>query len=194
MIRYTTPTKTMRVKGIDLTGYDVAVSIRQRIGVTMNAHVVDIEGDQVALSLDGSDTLVTFTLTQEQSGGFVRGYVDLQVNYGSGSTRMATTITTDYMDENLKNGVMEFSVSTDPDTSVPEAVVEPVAETYVPAVTSAMIANGAVTLPKLADDVIESLPSPTDEQVSAALFDYMDEHGANVGYSVTDGDLSIVIT
>lgn len=184
----------MRVKGIDLTGYDVAVSIRQRIGVTMNAHVVDIEGDQVALSLDGSDTLVTFTLTQEQSGGFIRGYVDLQVNYGSGSTRMATTITTDYMDENLKNGVMEFSVSTDPDTSVPEAVVEPVAETYVPAVTSAMIANGAVTLPKLADDVIESLPSPTDEQVSEALFGYMDEHGANVGYSVSDGDLSIVIT
>lgn len=149
MIRYTTPTQTIKVKGIDLTGYDVTVSLRQLIGVTQNAHEVDIGGDAVSLALDGSDTAVTFTLTQEQSGGFVRGWVDVQVNYGSGDTRMASSVTSLYMDRNLLTEVVEFAVSTDPDTSVPDAEVEAVTETYVPAVTSDMIANGAVTADKL---------------------------------------------
>ena len=154
MIRYTTPTQTIKVKGIDLTGYDVTVSLRQLIGVTQNAHEVDIGGDAVSLALDGSDTAVTFTLTQEQSGGFVRGWVDVQVNYGSGDTRMASSVTSLYMERNLLTQVVEFAVSTDPDTSVPDAEVEAVTETYVPAVTSDMIANGAVTYPKLASGAV----------------------------------------
>ena len=154
MIRYTTPTKTVKVKGIDLTGYDVTVSIRQVIGATQNAHEVDIGGDAVSMLLDGSDTDVTFTLTQEQSGGFARGWVEIQVNYGSGSTRMATSIISDRMEENLKSGVVEFAVSTDPDTAVPESFVVPVTETYVPAVTSNMLASGAVTTPKIADGAV----------------------------------------
>lgn len=39
-----------------------------------------------------------------------------------------------------------------------------------------MIADGAVTLAKLASNVIASLPSPTDAQVDSAVFDWLDVH------------------
>lgn len=123
MDRYTTPTKTIRVKGVDLTPYDMIVSLRQSVRGRPNAHEVDIGLDDLTVEADGDDTLVTLTLTQEQTGGFVPGDVEYQVNYGAGFARMATIVGTLTMGRNLLTGVVEFDTGTDPDTDEGEVAV-----------------------------------------------------------------------
>lgn len=72
MRRYTTPTHRLRVKGVDLTGYDVLVTYRQREnGVTVK---------NPAMEYDGTDTLLTVPMTQLQTGGFTNGRAEVQVN------------------------------------------------------------------------------------------------------------------
>lgn len=107
-IRYTTPTLTLKARGVDLTGMDaVTVSLRQRIGRAESTHEVNIT-DQT-MTYDGTDTIIEFTLTQEQSGGFVDGKdpVEVQVNYMVGNDRDATSIGYLMWTRNLLAEVME---------------------------------------------------------------------------------------
>ena len=175
MIQYTTPTITIRVRGADITACDVTVSLRQTIRKYESHHVVDIDADDLTLTLDGDDTLVTFQLTQAQTGGFVPGEVEAQVNYGSTTTRMATTVVTLKATKNLLSGQVTFDTATAPDT----ASAEVDATTSVPpgSVGSTSIADGAVTTAKLADGA-----------VTAAKL------GVTVGYAISDGDLTITLT
>lgn len=158
MIRYTTPTKTIRVHGLDLTGYDVTVSLRQTIGRSENSHTVDIPDPTV--TLDGADTLVTVTLTQDQTGGFVPGQVNYQVNYGLGTARGATLVGTLHMAQNLMDDIVEFSSGTaefddEDEVASIEDVIAPGSigsdELADGAVTTDKLANYAVTTPKLAN-------------------------------------------
>ena len=147
MNQYTTPTRTVRVEGIDLTPYDVIVSLRQRIGQSANAHEVDIEDPTV--TLDGTDTLVTFSLTQAQTGGFAPGAVDVQVNYGAGSARMSTGILQMRMARNLLDGEVQFAAGTAPGTTEEELAAT--IDTMPPkgSITSEYLADGAVGPDKL---------------------------------------------
>lgn len=161
MIRYTTPTKTIRVKGLDITGYDVVVSFRQAIGMSENAHRVDVIGPET--SFDGTDTLVTVTLTQAQTGGFASGAVSYQVNYGLGTSRNATTVGQFHMARNLYSGEIEFAegsaefdeddASVTIDSSVPAGSIG-TSELADGAVTTAKVANGAVTPDKLSTSYV----------------------------------------
>lgn len=85
MRRYTTPTMELVVQGIDLTASDVYVTMRQQ------GRELTIENADVAL--DGEDTIITFSLTQEQSATFREGRARLQVNWlDADGRRNATNI------------------------------------------------------------------------------------------------------
>ena len=75
MIRYTTPTIQIRVKGIDLTeGYRVLVTLRS-LGT-------DITVDGPPMTLDGTDTLIEVQLSQEQTAQLYESTpVHVQVNW-----------------------------------------------------------------------------------------------------------------
>jgi len=156
MHRYTTPTKTIRVEGVDLTPYDMTLSLRQLIGQSSNAHEVDIGLSDLTVETDGDDTLVTVTLTQEQTGGFVAGTVEAQINYGAGTARMATGIFQLEMRRNLLNGNVEFATGTPPDTSDEEIAVSIGTMPPKGSITSDYLADGAVTTPKIAGGAVTS--------------------------------------
>lgn len=151
MIRYTTPTKTIRVKGLDITGYDVVVSFRQTLGTSENAHRIDVTDPET--SFDGTDTLVTVTLTQAQTGGFASGAVSYQVNYGLGTSRNATTVGQFHMARNLYSGEMEFAEGS---AEFDEDEASVTIESSVPAgsIGTSELADGAVTPDKLSTSYV----------------------------------------
>jgi len=101
MIRYTTPTDELVVKGVDLTGYEVWASYRQR-SKKLDVNAVDV-------SFDGTDTTILVPLTQEQTGTFYAGQVSIQVNWLTPEgKRDATTIKTVEVGANLLDRVMEY--------------------------------------------------------------------------------------
>lgn len=101
MIQYTTPTDELKVKGVDLTGYEVWASYRQR------SHKLDVQAQSV--TYDGTDTTVLIPLTQEQTGAFCAGQVAIQVNWlTSEGQRDATAIKTVSVGANLLDRVMEY--------------------------------------------------------------------------------------
>ena len=161
MIQGTTPTRTLRVVGMDLTPYDMWVSLRQQLNRRANPHEVDITLTDLSVSLDGFDTLVTFTLTQEQSAGFQPGTVEAQINYGSESHRMATKPVTLPVEKNLYTGVIEFAETQDPDLTADEIAVA--IDAYIPAgsITAREIADGAITWAKLDPSEVVEI-DPTD--------------------------------
>lgn len=76
MIRqWTTRTQVFRVVGIDLTNCDVYLTI-DKYGKQIIKNPSDLN-----VELDGEDTLVTVTLTQEESGSLGVGDVVCQINY-----------------------------------------------------------------------------------------------------------------
>lgn len=101
MIQYTTPTDELVVKGVDLTGYEVWASYRQR------SKKLDVQAQSV--TYDGTDTTITIPLTQEQTGAFASGQVAVQVNWlTAGGQRDATTIKEISVGSNLLDRVMEY--------------------------------------------------------------------------------------
>lgn len=107
MIRYTTPTHTLIVGGVDLTDCDVYVSYRQVKGSSKNANSADIDDPTVAY--DGTDTVITVPLTQLQTGGFTPGRAQVQVNWiTSSGIRRATEIATINVTDNLLQEVIEY--------------------------------------------------------------------------------------
>ena len=101
MIQYTTPTDELVVKGVDLTGYEVWASYRQR------SKKLDVQAQSV--TYDGEDTTLLIPLTQEQTGAFCCGQVAVQVNWLTPEgARDATTIKTIDVGGNLLDRVMEY--------------------------------------------------------------------------------------
>ena len=154
MNQYTTPTATIRVEGVDLTPYDMTLSLRQRIGQSANAHEVDVPRSLLTVVADGDDTLVTVSLTQEQTGGFVPGTVDAQINYGAGTARMATRLFALQMGRNLLSGEVEFEAGDSPDTTGDEVVARIGVPLPKGSVTADYLADGAVTKDKILDGAV----------------------------------------
>lgn len=72
MIAWTTPTLTLRVKHRDLTGCTATVSVKQRGTV--------IKREAESVTLDGSDTLISVTYTQRETGKLKGGDATVQLN------------------------------------------------------------------------------------------------------------------
>lgn len=100
MIRYTTPTVTLTVEGVDLTAQEVYVTFQQR------NRTLTIQSPSMELS--GEDTVITVPLTQVQTGGMSEGTASVQVNWLDGQGhRDATTIGTVEVGRNLLAEVVE---------------------------------------------------------------------------------------
>lgn len=94
MRRYTTPTVTVTVEGVDLTAQDVLVTFSQR------GNRLTVEGPSMALQ-DG-DTVISVPLSQLQTGGFFEGSAEVQVNWLDGyGHRDATTVGAIQVERNL---------------------------------------------------------------------------------------------
>ena len=103
MRRYTTPTVWLKGKGIDLTdGFDVYVSLEQE-----NVELTKT-GDALTVEKDGDDTIVSFSLTQEESAGFRdTSLVSCQINVlDAAGKRYATGIKQMKIGKNLLEEVI----------------------------------------------------------------------------------------
>ena len=100
MRRFTTPTLTITVEGVDLTAQEVMVTFQQR------SRTLTVEQPTMAL-VDG-DTVISVPLTQLQTGGFAEGSAEVQVNWLDGNGhRDATTIGAIQVERNLLDEVVE---------------------------------------------------------------------------------------
>lgn len=100
MRRYTTPTVTVEVEGVDLTTSTVLVTFQQR-----NSRLT-VEGP--SMTLQGEDTIISVPLSQLQTGGFAEGSVEVQVNWLDGhGHRDATTVGAIQVERNLLAEVVE---------------------------------------------------------------------------------------
>lgn len=101
--RYTTPTAELTVEGIDLTEADVYVTIKQG-----NA-LVTFTGEDLDVSLDEEDSVIRFTLSQEQTARFnAKQDAQLQINWVIGNTRNATEIPQIRIMPNLLEEVISY--------------------------------------------------------------------------------------
>ena len=108
MINYTTPTISLTVEDVDLTGNDVYVSLEQgktELTKTGTDLIIDTEtqGQQ-------TDTTITLTLSQTESASFDFGKsVSVQVNWiNSSGVRDATEIKTIGVMRNLLDKVISY--------------------------------------------------------------------------------------
>ena len=100
MREYTTPTQTLRVKGVDLTGMRVYVSYHKPNGddVTFSDPRVDYDGD---------DSVISVKFTQAKAALLGVGKVAVQVNAVDRSgNRIATAEGSFRIGRNLMKGVV----------------------------------------------------------------------------------------
>ena len=102
MQRYTTSTPTLIVEGIDISSHQVWVTFQQVYPDDVDSSVVDnlsannyktetVTVNPITKSKSGSDTIITCSLSQEQTAKFKPGQVRVQVNWKtSGGIRKAT--------------------------------------------------------------------------------------------------------
>lgn len=104
MINYTTPTITLTVEGVDITQHNVYVSLEQGVRELTKT------GSDLILQSQQTDTVITFTLTQEESASFdFRKNVSIQVNWiTSGGVRAATEIKSIDVMRNLLDEVIQY--------------------------------------------------------------------------------------
>lgn len=104
MINYTTPTISLTVEDIDLTGKDVYVTLEQ------GCNQLTKKGSQLAISIEEGDTVINLTLTQEESGRFdFNRNASVQVNWiSSDGVRSATEIKKIDVMRNLLDEVIEY--------------------------------------------------------------------------------------
>ena len=111
MRRYTTPTLTLLAQlydeqtetlgPIDLTAF--------RVWVTLQQPHAELEFDAPDMELTEDGTLITLTLTQEQTAQLCIGTAEVQVNWMlPDGTRGATSIGTVTVDRNLLGEVREY--------------------------------------------------------------------------------------
>lgn len=93
MRRYTTPTHTLTVEGVDLTGAKVWVTYENATG---RFSVTDMD-----VSLDGENTVIEVTLTEAQTSSLSTGKAKVQVNWTINGKRCATEVKTIRVLENL---------------------------------------------------------------------------------------------
>ncbi len=121
MRQYTTPTLPLMAEGVDITGADhiwVTFSDKSR-----NQTITKDRSDFNEIVYDGTDTNISVTLTQEETGSFiVNAKVDVEINWMRGNKRYATEIKTVNVKENLLKKVMPQVV--EPEVE-PEEEVEP---------------------------------------------------------------------
>lgn len=78
MRQFTTPTMALFVKNVDLRGYQVTVTYRQK-GNVLNVENPDVEYIGGGTTHPGS--LINVELTQAQTGSFVPGTAECQINW-----------------------------------------------------------------------------------------------------------------
>ena len=108
MINYTTPTISLVVEGVDISGNDVYVSLEQgKLELTKSGASLNITTETVQ---QVTNTNITLTLTQEESASFdYNKNVSVQVNWiTSGGVRSATEIKTISVMKNLLDEVIEY--------------------------------------------------------------------------------------
>lgn len=108
MITYTTPTISLTVEGVDLSGLDVYVSLEQgskEMVKTGNDLIITTETHEQV-----TDSNIVFTLTQEESASWNLGKsVMVQVNWiSSDGVRDATEIKTIGVMRNLLDEVIQY--------------------------------------------------------------------------------------
>ena len=103
MIRYTTPTITLIVEGVELGSEDIYVTLKQ------GAVELTKSGADLTVSAD-EDTTITFGLSQEESAEFKENLsVAVQVNWITASgVRAATQIQSISVFKNLLDEVIEY--------------------------------------------------------------------------------------
>lgn len=104
MRRYTTPTITLRIDNIDLTGLDVYVTFRQGCrSVTKNE-------DEITVSYTDSQTVIDVFLDQSETALFQVGKrCEVQVNWvASGDVRLATKTKAIKITENLLEREVDY--------------------------------------------------------------------------------------
>lgn len=99
--RFTTPPITLLVKGVNITAYDIYVTVKQ------DDNEITVS-DGLSVSLEGRDTKIVFQLTQEQAGSLdFRGFAGVQVNWIADGNRYATEIARVQIYNNLFDEVIE---------------------------------------------------------------------------------------
>lgn len=104
MIKYTTPTISLIVEGVDITAHDIYVTLEQ--GTTELIKT----GSDLIVSTDDGDTSIIFTLTQEESAMFDHNKsAAVQVNWiTSTGVRCATEIKSIGVLRNLLDKVISY--------------------------------------------------------------------------------------
>lgn len=92
MIRWTTPTLILTIKGIDLTACDVYVTVEQ------GSKEITL---QAAVSYDDPNTVLTVEYTQAQTSLLHIGEAEIQANWVKDGRRDATLPKTIYVEKNL---------------------------------------------------------------------------------------------
>lgn len=94
MRRFTTPTHTLTVEGVDLTNATgVWVTYENAYG---GFTITDAD-----VSLDGEDTVIVVELTEKQTASLSTGKARVQVNWTQNGKRCATEVKTVSVLENL---------------------------------------------------------------------------------------------
>lgn len=102
MRRFTDSEFVLTVEDIDLTAADVYITIKQ------NGIRLTIGAERIQATYDGTDTILVFELTQEETSQFTGGRrCEIQVNWIQDGERSATNISRVDVFENLLNEVVE---------------------------------------------------------------------------------------
>lgn len=106
MVRYTTPTFTLTLKNVNLTGYQIYVSIQQ------GSTIITLDYENISLNIVNGNSVLTFELTQEESSKFdYHNKANVQVNaINSDNHRVATDIMEIDILKNLIDKEIEYEV------------------------------------------------------------------------------------
>lgn len=101
MIQYTTPTITVTITGVALDASDdVWLTLQPQSKGNLTGEALTVESPTVRV--EGTDTIVSAKLTQEQTAALPKGSCYVQVNWlSSDGTRCATTRGNVMVQENL---------------------------------------------------------------------------------------------
>ena len=106
MINYTTPTITLTVEGVNISAFDIFVTLEQgKTELTKTGAELTISTETVGQI---TNTIISFMLSQKESASFdYSRYVDVQVNWFNNGTRNATEIERIEVMRNLLDRVIE---------------------------------------------------------------------------------------
>lgn len=107
--QFTTPTKEIVIYGVDLTDAMVTIRLTQNVGGIQNSHIVDVDVDAAAVTYEDGASHILFTLTQADTGGFLPGTVNVQLNFMlETGYRDASNIAKMMCNPNTRDEVIEY--------------------------------------------------------------------------------------